>query len=203
MLIPLETLVEKYDLKITGVIHVGGHFGQELGDYLKYVKGSKVIFIEPCKRAFNQLRHNILGTGAVIHNVACGAEEGEGIMNVETVNAGQSNSLLKPAGHLVQHPSIVFNKKERVQVVTLDSLNITSHNFLNIDVQGYELEVLKGATETLKGVEFLYTEINRADVYQDCAKVWELDEFLTDFERVETAEWVGDWSDAFYIKRQK
>ena len=124
-------------------------------------------------------------------------------MNTETVNSGQSNSILKPKTHLKQHPEIVFNGTERVTVMPLDILitDKANYNFLMMDCQGYELEVLKGATETLKGINYCYTEINKAELYEGCAKVWEIDQYLSDFQRVETAAWIGDWSDAFYIRK--
>ena len=46
-----------------------------------------------------------------------------------------------------------------------------------MDVQGYELEVLKGATETLKHVDYVYCEVNRDEVYEGNAYVEEIDEF--------------------------
>ena len=72
-----------------------------------------------------------------------------------------------------------------------------------MDVQGYELEVLKGSVETLKHVDYLMCEVNRAEVYEDCCMVNEIDSFLLPYglERVETT-WDGHtWGDAFYAKK--
>jgi FkbM family methyltransferase len=138
-----------------------------------------------------------------LFNVAAGSRIFETEMNVEAVNKGQSNSILKPKGHLKQHPEIKFSGSEKVTVLPIDTLGLNPHlyNMMMLDCQGYELEILKGSTETLKHIDFIYTEVNRGDVYENCAKVWEIDEYLSDFDRVETAEWVGDWSDAFYIRK--
>ena len=38
-------------------------------------------------------------------------------------------------------------------------------DFLKIDVQGYELEVLRGAEKVLPGIEVILTEVNHIDVY--------------------------------------
>jgi hypothetical protein len=89
-------------------------------------------------------------------------------------------------------------------VKRLDSLGLAhkGYQLLVMDVQGFEGRVLKGATETLKQMNFVYTEVNRDEVYQGCTLVDELDELLSEFERVETGAWVGGmWSDAFYIRR--
>jgi hypothetical protein len=72
-----------------------------------------------------------------------------------------------------------------------------------MDVQGYELEVLKGAKKTLENVDYVYCEVNRDEVYEGNAYVEELDEFLSQYnmERVETS-WEGQiWGDALYIRK--
>jgi len=76
------------------------------------------------------------------------------------------------------------------------------YNFINCDVQGYEAEVFKGATETLKHIDYIYCEVNKDECYKGCAKVEELDALLVGFKRVETGDWVNDsWTDALYIKK--
>ena len=41
-------------------------------------------------------------------------------------------------------------KLQKVEIKTLDSFKLKNINFIKIDVQNYELEVLRGAVETLK-----------------------------------------------------
>ena len=90
-------------------------------------------------------------------------------------------------------------------MVRLDDVleNKENYNFITIDVQGYELEVFKGGQETLKNIDYIITEVNRDELYENCARVEHLDDFLLqfDFQRVET-NWEGEtWGDAFYIKQ--
>jgi hypothetical protein len=75
-------------------------------------------------------------------------------------------------------------------------------NFINIDVQGYELEVFKGAKNYLNEINYIIAEVNKDYVYENCALVNEIDDFLSqfNFKRTETS-WDGvTWGDAFYIK---
>ena len=132
-------------------------------------------------------------------------------MNTETANEGQSNSILKPKQHLVDFPSIKFEGTEQVDMSRLDDITFdrSKYNFLNMDLQGYELLALQGAPETLEHIDYCYLEINKAEMYSECAMVDELDEFLAKFgfERVETF-WCnrgtsGNWGDGFWIKKQK
>ena len=202
MLISFKDLVKKYGMIITGVIHVGGHYGEELQDYIDEGIQDIVLF-EPLNENFDILKEKAenLNANIVGHQVALGPEKGTATMYVSD-NEKQSSSILKPKVHLTHHPHVKFPETEEVEVGRMDDYHTGNYNFLNMDVQGYELEVLKGATETLKGVNYVYCEVNRDEVYENNAYVEAIDEFLANYgmERVET-DWEGEiWGDALYIK---
>lgn len=205
MLMDLESLIAEYNLRINGVLHVGAHFGQEFHVYDKL--GIKnMMFFEPLSSTFRTLQANV-GNRAILVNTALGNMEGEIEMFTETQNSGQSSSILEPDHHVVQYPSIRFTGKEKVKITRLDNFVSESdkYNFINIDVQGYELEVFKGGEKFLKSTDYIMTEVNRASLYKGCAKIEELDKFLGDngFKRVETNWAGGTWGDAFYIKQSQ
>jgi FkbM family methyltransferase len=204
MLIDLESSIKKYGIKVNGILQIGAHYGQEFTTY-KNLGIDNIVFFEPLPETFKVLKNNI-GDKAILHETALGNIVGEIEMNVESVNHGQSSSILVPQLHLTQYPSIVFNQKVKVSINKLDNfLNYSkNHNFIVIDVQGYELEVFKGGEEYLKYVDAIISEVNRDEVYTDCAKIDEIDEFLLryDFKRVET-NWVGGtWGDALYVNKK-
>lgn len=205
MLIPLKAAIARHNLKITGIVHVGAHWGQELADY--HSNGIyDIVFIEPGVAAFNTLNSRIGPDDKriVMFNCACGEAEGYADLHVEQQNQGQSSSLLIPKKHLEYYPHIQFVATERVPVRTLDSLPFSrgKYNLLMMDTQGAELLVLKGATETLKDINYIYTEVNDQELYEGNAMVGELDAYLVDFARVET-HWVAQhgWGDAIYIRK--
>lgn len=213
MLIDFQQLIKTYDMNITGVIHVGAHYGQEYAHY-KDANIQDVVFIEPCKKAFKQLVSNVgLEPGVICINKACGLQKDRLTMHVETANTGMSNSLLKPALHTAQYPDIRFTDTEDVDVDTLDSIlyNLlykldmedmyNPYNTLVMDVQGYEHHVLRGAPVVLHNIDYIYTEVNRAELYEGCARVETLDSFLTEFTRAHT-NWGGrTWGDALYVHK--
>jgi len=208
MLLDLIKLKEKHNLKIKGVIHIGAHFGQEFSVY-EDIGIKDVMFFEPLPNTFEKLKENIYGKNkkAVLVNTALGNMIGEIEMNVETNNQGQSSSILEPHIHLTQYPHITFNNKIKVKITKLDTFieEKEKYNFINIDVQGYELEVFKGGVEFLNNIDYIMTEVNNDEVYKNCPMVEDLDNFLKTygFERVETT-WDGvTWGDALYVKIKK
>lgn len=203
MILSFKEIVEKYNMKINGVIHVGAHYGEEIPSYIKKDIKNIVVF-EPLEKSFEVLEQNVskLNANIIGHQVALGNEEKNISMYLSSNNL-ESSSILKPKLHLIQHGHVTFNETEQVEMKTLDSYHYTDYNFINIDVQGYELEVLKGGTETLKHIDYVYCEVNRDEVYENNAYVEEIDEFLSayDMKRVETFWWDnGNWGDALYIR---
>ncbi len=204
MQLTFESVVEKYNPEITGIIHIGAHYGEEVHSYIE--RGvPNVVFFEPLRSNFYTLQQNIKNYhGKVIaHQVALGDSNGTVTMNISD-NYGQSSSILTPKVHLTAHPEVAFVGTEDVQLAKLDDYNY-AYNFLVIDVQGYELQVLKGATETLKNVDYIYCEVNQDEVYEGNAFVEEIDSFLNqyEFKRVETEWWSTQvWGNALYVKEK-
>jgi hypothetical protein len=105
----------------------------------------------------------------------------------------------------VQFPDIVEVGTVTVFTHRIDSFldELAGVDFINLDIQGAELEALKGASLILNQIKWIYTEVNRSEVYKDCAKIWEIDEFLgaQGFKRIATC-WShrDDWGDALYAR---
>ncbi len=121
-------------------------------------------------------------------------------------NQGQSNSLLQPNLHLTQHPEVIFNEIEKVNVYRLDSIIVNKevYNLLVMDVQGAEGLVLKGATETLKYIDIIYTECNRGQTYEGNMEIDEMVEYLKPFGFVlKEVYWPSpawSWGDCIFLK---
>ena len=89
-----------------------------------------------------------------------------------------------------------------------ESIDFTKLNFWNFDIQGAELLALKGAGDLLKYADALYLEVNTEEVYKNCARLNEMDDFLKDkgFMRValsiyKNGSGIEDgWGDALYMR---
>lgn len=202
MITTLDKIIQNY-VKVKGILHIGGHWGQEYSEY--NANGvSNIIFFEPIKANYKRLL-DLVPCGVKTYNLALGNQTGEVEMFVETANGGMSCSVLEPGTHLNTYPNITFNEKELVKIDKLDNIifDRSLYNMINIDVQGYELEVFKGAVKTLEFIDLIYTEVNTEEVYKGCALMSDLDSFLGTFgfRRVEQAFTCHpSWGDAIYIK---
>ena len=203
MLIPLHSLVQKYNIKFKGILHVGAHECEELKDYENYLSREKILWVEalPAKVAVCKQRYqNVLIENAIVSDKIEKVK-----FNVS--NNGQSSSILDFGLHSHFHPHVhyigYFEGETKLLKDIICNYNI-NYNFLNFDIQGAELKALKGMSEYLNKVDYLYTEVNSDYVYKDCALIGELDDFLLKFNlhRVET-KWCEDfrWGDAFYIRK--
>lgn len=206
MILNFDEINKKYNLNIKGVIHIGAHYGQEFFLYKKY-NINNIILFEPLKKNYRELEKRIpKDENIILVNKALGNDNNSIEMFVESENNGQSSSILKPKLHLEQYKHITFSEKEVVDMVKLDDFlqDRERYNFINIDVQGYELEVFKGASEVLNNIDYIICEVNRAELYENNASVYEIDSFLENykFKRVET-NWEGiTWGDALYVKEE-
>lgn len=203
MLLDFDALYGKYNMKVKGVIQIGVHFGEE--DKLYKLKGIlKRVYIEPMTSSFAVLMDKFKDdTDVILVNAACGEEASRQVAYLDSTNKGMSSSLLPPKIHLTQHKEVIFDDAEVWKVVRLDDIPFerNDYNLLNMDVQGFEDRVLKGGRETLKHIDYIFTEVNREEMYENNALIEQIDSLLPDFKRVDTG-WASPnhgWGDACYI----
>jgi FkbM family methyltransferase len=202
MILDFEQILKKYDIKLNNVIHVGANLCEEHDLYIKNGV-NKVIYFEPNPETYSIIKNKFYkNENVVIHNCALGNNNKIVDFNISSNNA--SSSILKPKIHLTLHPNITFNKKIKVELNKLDDFNIdSSYNFLNMDVQGFELEVLKGGINTLKHIKYIMTEVNNDETYENNGLINDVEKLLSEFgfERKELYWARSTWGDAFYIKK--
>lgn len=199
----------RYRLPSRGVIHVGAHAGQERIAY-SACGLIRQVWIEPQPEVFLRLRAAIPESRDVrLFNVACGDRTGRAVMHRLAGNDGLSNSLLRPTLHLERWPGIHTEGTLEVPVVRLDDLltqtqlPASGFSLLVLDVQGFELAVLRGADRTLEAIDAVACEIANVPLYENGSTAESLDAHLADrgFTRVLTKWSAGCAGDAFYIRR--
>jgi FkbM family methyltransferase len=149
------------------VLEVGGHIGY-IAQYFSKLVGpqGKLVVFEPGSNNLRYIEENLRGrANTTLERLAVGSTEGTATFYEDNLS-GQNNSLLgdykradsvgKASGQeLVRTP-------RQVQVVTLDSYIASKGlrpDFMKIDVEGFEFEVLKGAPRTLQMVRAFMVEV--------------------------------------------
>ena len=122
----------------TVAIQAGGCLGVYPAYLSKYF--ASVITFEGLKTNYRKMRENITAPNVEMHFAALGSQVG-------TVGLRQERrtKLSSPAHEGIAHVS----GSGRTPVVRLDEFDFPVCDLLVLDVEGYELEALKGATELL------------------------------------------------------
>lgn len=203
MLIDFRELFPRWNINPKGVLHVGSNVAEEAPIY-DQLGVKKQIWIEGNPEIFLKLKQNIShNPQAVALNYVIGDENKPVIFHVSN-NGSQSSSVLELGTHATQHPDVKFVRDIEATMHRIDSLNLDliDVDFLNIDCQGFEGNILRGMGDLLNQFKWAYLEVNREEVYKGCIQINDLDKFMAEhgFRRVETARWIGGWTDALYTK---
>ena len=204
MLLPFDYIVKKYDIKPTGILHIGANIGEEAKAYdLQGVKD--VCWIEANPELIPTLRANVHQYGHKVLQVCVGDMEGFEVVFHISNNAGQSSSYLDLGTHRKVHPNVHYVKDITMKTRRLDTMSCWGeYDFLNIDLQGAELKALKGMGETLDHFKWVYLEVNWKELYIGCALFDEVERFMIEkgFKFVESKEsGRTGWGDALFIRK--
>ena len=131
------------NIKFKTILDIGAWCGTWSLAMQKYAEN--IFCYEPNKTHFACLEKNLAPFSNIsLYNCAIGNEEGFVKLTEET--ATQNTRVIQEKGD--------------TKICTIDSLNLDNIDLIKIDVEGFEMEVLKGATETIKNVQYIMIELN-------------------------------------------
>jgi FkbM family methyltransferase len=201
--ITVSELSKYWNIAPTGVLHVGAHLGEEASDYEKF-GWTPVIWVEAQPSLVKVLNSKLDPAKHKVIEAAVWEEDGVPL-KLHIASNSQSTSLLNFGSHADSYPDITFVSEIDVSTKRLDSLIKPEEmpNFINLDIQGVELSAIKSLGKLLLLVDYIYTEVNKNEVYEGCTLVTDLDEFLVvkGFKRASTRWYLKEgWGDALYIR---
>lgn len=211
---PLAYLYKWFGVTPEGVLQIGANYGQEVKKFT--TEGIRYgVFVEPLPHAFQELKNAVLkNSDFVAINALCAADAGQEKVFFVSEQAGGSSSMLKPTGHLDIHPEVAFNNELILRTSTVDeiikNLCIEGHerivnklDLLYIDVQGAELDVLKGAKEFLSKAKFVFAEVSHGGLYEGDTSIKPILEFLEEHNFKLAFAYINKhgWGDALFIKK--
>jgi FkbM family methyltransferase len=210
---PLAYLYKWFGITPEGVLQIGANNGQEVKKFA--TEGIRYgVFVEPLPKAFRQLENSVLRHPDYLAiNALCAAEPGQERTFFVSSQAGESSSMLKPTGHLDIHPQVGFDNELILRTSTVDeiikNLLLEGHemlvnklDLLYIDVQGAELDVLKGAQEFLSKAKFVFAEVSHGGLYEGDTSIRSIIEFLEERHFKLAFAYINKhgWGDALFIK---
>lgn len=204
MLMQLKDLNQTY-IKggVTGVIHAGAHDGEEYEDYRDCFGAVPITWIEGDPDVANRLLIKMGSDPNVRTLSAVLADEVGKQVTFHRANNEQSSSILEFGTHLVVHPEVEYIDSFQAITMTLDSLPLLEGNFLNMDLQGAEGMAIAGANELMQSIDFVYTEVNRDELYLGLTPVSTLRDVISGYGlkqvEIEIYDNLG-WGDAFFVR---
>jgi len=176
------------------IIDVGAHVGETISLFLKNFTIKKIICYEASRLNFNKLANskNFKKDNIFLNNIALGSRETE----LEFFQTSESSSstfckIDQNSNYFKRKKSIlnIFNreeyilKSELIKTVTLknefNKYDLKRIDILKIDTEGFEFDVIRGADESLKLVNFILFEHHYDQMIVKNYKFSQINEYLT------------------------
>ena len=176
------------------IIDVGAHVGETISLFLKNFTIKQIICYEASRLNFNKLTKfkNFKKNNIFLNNIALGSKETE----LEFFQTSESSSstfckIDQNSNYFKRKKSIlnIFNreeyilKSELIKTVTLknefNKYDLKRIDILKIDTEGFEFDVIRGADESLKLVNFILFEHHYDQMIIKNYKFSQINEYLT------------------------
>ena len=171
------------------VVEVGGFEGENAAQVARNYPSGRVIVFEPNPRAFKTLLQNTEGLPNVTAvDAALHSYRGTALLHLNHGVYGndtrleQWSSLLEGFCFGTDHFNCFKGPDIEVPCITLDewcSENQIDHiDFLQLDAEGFELQILKSSPNILKTVITIHTKTNLSQFRKETTQYGELRQFL-------------------------
>ena len=156
------------------IVEAGAFDGTNSREFVTEWVAAAIYAFEPVPTAFTRLSQvAALFPGKIFPQpLAVGRQPGKALMHVSgaSTQGEQSSSLLQPTGTRAEFPFVDFSEQTiEVPVATLDDwaagAGIAKVDFLWLDLQGFELNALKGAGRLLQGCSAIHCEVQNIELY--------------------------------------
>lgn len=156
---------------VDAVLDVGANAGQ----YAQRLRGAgyagRIVSFEPLSEAFGALERAAAGDPAwETHRLALSDADGDAEIHV-SANSWSSSLLKMGERHLASAPESAYVGAEKVATARLDSIwddvvRAGERPFLKLDVQGFEMHVLRGAESHLGELAGVQAELALVHLYE-------------------------------------
>jgi FkbM family methyltransferase len=176
---PYRDLVQLLDVPQPTIVDGGANRGHTVAKFLELFPEAQIHAFEPLPDLALALRQRFPKAGRLhVHQAALAAEPA--LLSLERLANDEATSLL-PTSALNQHihgEKLFPAKRLAVPAVPLSHAVSAPIDLLKLDLQGYELEALRGLGERLAEVRLIFTEVEYVPLYEGQPLFADIDQFL-------------------------
>lgn len=177
---PKQDLQKLLDISDPVIIESGANDGTNTGIYLRMFEKPTIHAIEPVPRLFQDLQSRFsYDENVILHNKALGEQKGQIEMNV--YEDGGSSSVFESNNAHEQYGGEAKTKRQATittQQTTIDDITDDA-DIISLDMQGYELNALKGAEKNLQNCKAVFTEVSFIPLYDGQPLFCDISMFLS------------------------
>jgi 2-O-methyltransferase len=165
------------------IVEAGSHFGEDTLWLGRFWPEGNVHAFEPSPELFAlTVKHTSWIRNVHRYPFALSDTVGAIELYVSSGASTSSSSILPPKEHLIEHPTVKFEKKITVPTITLElwaqQYGIPRVDFVWLDVQGAELQALKGMGKLIETTRVLHLEVSMRETYAGVPLYGEVSEWV-------------------------
>lgn len=175
-------IAKKFNFQDDMIVDIGGARGYTAYLFNQYLPKASITVFEPLSENLPVIKKQLAGISNIkIIQKALGNEIGEKSINKSSRIT--SSSLLDFETNIdstYMQEALKDNSTETIQISKLDEelKEVSKIGIIKIDVQGFEVEVLKGAKNTLAKTSLVVVEVSNHHVYKNAPMYFDVDEIL-------------------------
>jgi len=164
------------------IIDGGANLGSTIDSFLNMYESPEIHAFEPIPK-FVKLLEERFGNHKNIHIYPFALGALKKTVNFNILNYPHSSSILQPETWNYKYHGNKMQTSDRIDVdqIRIDEfLSGIKINILKLDLQGYELEALKGCEKMISDIKVVMTEIAFVPLYRNQALFSDIDIYLRD-----------------------
>ena len=160
------------NFNIDALLDIGANIGQYAINMRELGYSKKIISFEPLTNAFKDLNTNSLkDDNWLANNYAIGNEDAKSVINIAG-NSLSSSILNMLPSHIESEQMSKYIAQEEIEVKKLDSVfnsfcKKDEKVMVKIDTQGFEKNVIDGATKSLMNIKIIQLEMSIVPLYEN------------------------------------